>query len=61
MVLLVPGVIGLQSFALLANRQVNIGLDNAFQMAQVAMAILVGLLLSRMTVAPRKATRLPKR
>jgi len=60
-VLLVPGVIGLQSFALLANRQVNIGLDNAFQMAQVAMAILVGLLLSRMIVAPRKATRLPKR
>ncbi|WP_005037015.1 threonine/serine ThrE exporter family protein [Holophaga foetida] len=58
MVLLVPGVIGVQSFTLLGSRQVNVGLDSALQMVQVGMALLVGLLLSRVTVDPRKAVRL---
>jgi len=60
MVLLVPGVIGVQSFTLLGAKQVTVGLDSALQMAQVGMALLVGLLLSRVTVDPRKAIRLPK-
>nr|WP_320131557.1 threonine/serine exporter family protein [uncultured Holophaga sp.] len=59
MVLLVPGTIGVQSFALLGNQHVATGLESALQMAQVAMAILVGLLLSRVTVDPRKARKLP--
>jgi len=60
MVLLVPGTIGVQSFALLGVKQVYGGLDSALQVAQIAMALLVGLLLSRVTVDPRKAIRLPK-
>ena len=57
MVLLVPGVVGVQSFTFLGSHQVTVGLDSAFQMAQIGMALLVGLLLSRVTVDPRQAIR----
>lgn len=54
LLLLVPGSIGVKSLSFLANRQVEYGVETATQMAFVAMALLVGLLLSRVTVAPRK-------
>ena len=53
--LLVPGSLGFQSLsALLANEVVS-GMETAFRMALVAVALVTGLLMANVVVGPRRA------
>jgi uncharacterized membrane protein YjjP (DUF1212 family) len=53
--LLVPGSIGFGSFQKFLERDVVSGIDTAFNMLLVAVALVTGLLVSNLIVSPRKA------
>ncbi len=55
LLLLVPGSMGVNSLRFLAERQIVSGIELATTMLFVATSLLVGLLLSRVTVSPRKS------
>ena len=53
-ILLVPGSVGFQSLSLLIEKNVLAGLDTAFMMSFVAIALVTGLLLASLIVTPKK-------
>ncbi|HAG72868.1 MAG TPA: hypothetical protein DCL66_11760 [Gammaproteobacteria bacterium] len=53
-ILLVPGSVGFQSLSLLVEKNILAGLDTAFMMSFVAVALVTGLLLASLIVPPRK-------
>jgi uncharacterized membrane protein YjjP (DUF1212 family) len=53
LLLLVPGSIGLRSFASLVERDVLIGVEGAFQMILIAVALVSGILIARI-ISPRR-------
>jgi uncharacterized membrane protein YjjB (DUF3815 family) len=53
--LLVPGSIGFGSLAKFLDRDVLSGIDTAFTMILVAVALVTGLLVSNLIVPPRRA------
>jgi len=55
LLLLVPGSIGFQSISLLMEQDVIVGMQTAFRMFIVAVALVSGLFLSAVLVPPRKA------
>ena len=55
MLLLVPGAIGFHSFAAFTRLDTLAGIELAFQMILVAMALVAGLLLANVALPPRKA------
>lgn len=54
-VLLVPGILGYESFYLLSQKQVLSGLESAFSMLFIAISLVVGLLLGNVLVPARKS------
>ena len=54
LLLLVPGSIGFRSLDALLERNVLSGVETAFNMAMVAVAIVIGLLMANVVVPPRK-------
>jgi uncharacterized membrane protein YjjB (DUF3815 family) len=54
LLLLVPGSLGYRSLGFLASRDTMAGIDAAVEMVFIAVSLLVGLLLSRATVEPKK-------
>jgi uncharacterized membrane protein YjjB (DUF3815 family) len=52
---LVPGSVGFRSFASLLESDVVSGVETAFRMALVAIALVAGLLVANVVVPPRKA------
>lgn len=54
MILLVPGSIGFRSLSSLLDRDVVSGVDTAFTMVLVAVAIVAGLLVANVVVSPRR-------
>jgi uncharacterized membrane protein YjjP (DUF1212 family) len=56
MMMLVPGSLGLRSMFALSERNITSGVEAAFQMVSVAVAIVTGLLLGNLIVPSRKQT-----
>jgi uncharacterized membrane protein YjjB (DUF3815 family) len=54
LMLLVPGSVGFRSLASLLERDVVAGVDTAFSMLMVAVALVAGLLSANALVPPRK-------
>jgi uncharacterized membrane protein YjjP (DUF1212 family) len=55
LLLLVPGSLGFRSFAALLDHDVVAGLETAFRMVLVAMALVTGVLLANVLVPPRRS------
>jgi uncharacterized membrane protein YjjB (DUF3815 family) len=55
LLLLVPGSVGYGSFARFIERDVTTGLEAAFTMILIAVALVTGLLVSNVVVPPRRA------